>query len=79
MLPSAISPKLSAETTLFTFIAAFCSAMALALPSRSVETTNLSRRTTWSPWRSVEPMAVISKSRTAVSPAVTVNFSVRVL
>jgi hypothetical protein len=40
-----MSPKLSEATTLFTFTAARCSMMALALPSRSVDTTNWSSNT----------------------------------
>ena len=46
MLPLVTSPKLSEATTFFMLSAARWSMMALALPSRSVETTNFSSLTT---------------------------------
>ena len=45
--------------------------MALALPSRSVETVKALSVTIWSPWRVVAAEPVSSKSRVATAPAVT--------
>ena len=49
MFPPVTSPKLSDATTFFMFSAARCSMIALALPSRSLETSNFASVITLSP------------------------------
>ena len=79
-VPPVRSPKLSEETTLFTFTAARCSMMALALPSRSEETVNSASLMTVPSVRVLAepagPDGVISKSRVAMRSAPTCKVAV---
>ena len=77
ILPSAIVPNSSAETTLTMFRAKRCSLIAMAAPSISLEeaTTNWSKRTTSLPGRRA-PAAGKVRSRVVVCPAVTVAVTV---
>ena len=72
-LPSLPSPKLSAATEVEMFMLRRCSMMALALPSRSVVTTNLLISTTSSLPAGLGSVLTNSKSRVTAAPAVTVT------
>ena len=77
MLPSVTSPKMSDATDVVMFMLRRCSMIALALPSRSLETVNAC---SWivSP-RPAGSVLVRLISRVATWPAVTVKVSVTVV
>ena len=84
-LPPVMSPKLSAAMTFFTLRAARCSMMALALPSRSEETTNsisligpadVPGAVGEAAAAGREPVATSSKSRVAMVPGETLTRAV---
>ena len=77
MLPSAIVPNSSADTTFTMFRAKRCSLIAMAAPSISLDeaTTNWSRRTTSPPARRPAAAGKV-RSRVVVCPAVTVAVTV---
>ena len=71
------TPPADAATTVFTFIACFCSETAFDWPARSVATTNASSLIVSSP-AILRPVGGRSKSRVAVAAGVTFRVAVAV-